>query len=163
MDKKGKIIFVLSLCVIALLVAFSIIVSREVATLKHEINKIAHAQPQTVDTEEIARKVSGLIEVPVPKNGIDGKDGVSIAGENGKDSVSTHTQTIIEKETVIKEQVPLAPLPAKDGAKGADAPRLLIQLNPLTNNLETRYENTPFWEVLVPCEKLIISCIKVGL
>lgn len=73
-------------------------------------------------------------------------------GRDGKDSVSTHETRVVTKEKTIVKEKPLK------GDTGEKAPRQLTQINPVTNNLETKYENETFWKLLVPCKKLLAGC-----
>lgn len=86
-----------------------------------------------------------------------------IPGQNGKDGVTT----TIEKQHIIHETITLpGPVglpgrdgaPGKDGVDGKDGRQLLIQINPITKDLETKYADDSFWQVLIPCKQLLTKC-----
>lgn len=154
-DPKDRLILVLILLVI---LAFA-------STMFVASYKIAQKQMQQSVAAEMEKQISSIkmLNGKTPVKGVDytdgkdgndgrnGRDGTN--GANGKDSVSTHTET-----TVIKEQ----PLVGLEGQRGADAPMQQIRLNPVTNDLETKLSNTIFWQVLIPCDKLIVTCLVTG-
>ena len=91
-------------------------------------------------------------QLPSPLHGKDGKDGVT---------------TVITKQDIQHEIVTLPGMPGrdgidgkngKDGIDGKDGRNLEIQVNPESGNLETKYTGDVFWQVLVPCERLLKSC-----
>ncbi len=95
-----------------------------------------------------------------------------IAGKDGKDGVDGITRTV-EEQKIIHETVTL-PGPAgpagqnglngrdgqdgKDGLSGKDGRELLIQVNPETGDIETKYSDDSFWQVLLPCEAIQKVC-----
>lgn len=80
-----------------------------------------------------------------PIKGVDYFDGRS--GTNGTNTTSIHTEKTIVEHTI--EQVPI---------KGEDGRTLEVQVNPLTNDFEKRYVGDEFWQILIPCEKLLTTC-----
>lgn len=146
MQKRDKAIIGLMLVIIALLAIGVFSLTNKIATLENSIQTIANTKQ---------------LPVPAPTV-INGKDGLSIkgdngekgnTGENGKDSISTREYF----ETKIIEQQPIK---GDTGAPGKDAPEQEIRLNESTGNLESKKSDKKFWTVLIPCEKLIVSCLK---
>lgn len=76
---------------------------------------------------------------PVP-----GPKGDSIKGDKGDNAVSTHTEKIIEQQTVLEKQIPV---------NGQNGREIELRSNPDTKDLEWRYVGTRGWNVLLEyCE-----------
>lgn len=147
MTRRDKIMIGLMLIIILLLAVGVFSLTNKIATLESSIQLVANS-----------RNVK-----PQVYNGTDGKDGISIKGENGtdgsngidgKDSVSTYS-----KEVIIKE-VPIVGAPGKDGMDGKDADKQEIRINPETGDLESKDSSWRLWTTLIPCNELKVSCIK---
>lgn len=71
---------------------------------------------------------------------VQGPKGDSIKGDKGDNAVSTHTEKIIEQQTVVEKQVPV---------NGQDGREIELRSNPDTKDLEWRYVGTRGWNVLL--------------
>jgi len=118
----------------------------KVSTIESSLRQIAEAQAKMP-------KVMNGVDGHTPVKGIDYQDGQNGSnGLNGKSSVSKDTSTIIIKETPVKGD-------KGDKGESADpAPLQVARVNPSTGDLETKYDNTDFWQVLIPCKKLLAGC-----
>lgn len=79
----------------------------------------------------------------------DGEKGDTVVGPKGENSVSTHTETIVEKQTTVEKQVPL---------KGENGREVEMRTNPLTKDIEWRYSGTRGWNVLLEICELKDTC-----
>lgn len=112
-ESKRLIAFAATLAVIlsAVLAAGIFWASIEIGGIKRSI---AEANQKTeeisnigrIDQDKFTKEVASLVRLPAPIEGKPGKNGT-----DGKDSLSTNT--VIEKQTIIKEQ-----LPPEKGEKG---------------------------------------------
>lgn len=75
---------------------------------------------------------------------VQGPKGDSIKGDKGDNAVSTHTEKIIEQQTVLEKQIPI---------NGKDAREIEMRTNPDTKDREWRLAGTRGWNVLIEyCE-----------
>lgn len=95
----------------------------------------------------------GAIGQPGPQ-GLQGIQGET--GDPGQTTIIENNTTVIQKEPIVGEKG----AKGDKGEKGEPAPRIEIQLNPATRNLEVKYSDTDLWNVLVPCEQLLRSCTE---
>lgn len=87
-------------------------------------------------------------------NGLSGMDGIN--GKDGKNGSNGQT-TVITNDTTIYKETPVV-VKGEKGDAGNTAPKLQIQLDPVTGDLETKYEDDDFWHVLIPCVNLLNKC-----
>lgn len=78
----------------------------------------------------------------------------SLKGANGKDSISTNT--IVKKETTIEhETVVQVPVNGKDGKDGESQRQIIIEVDPETCMLRSKYDGDRTWNDLAqlptPC------------
>ena len=84
------------------------------------------------------------------KDGANGKDGV-----DGINAVSySITELTIKEVPLMGEMGPVGP----QGEQGLPGPKMYIQNNSDTGDIEVRYENQRFWSVLVPCVEIKLEC-----
>lgn len=101
---------------------------------------------QRVNEVAMQQKLANDVRQPV-----DGED-----GKNGADGQTTviekHTTEIVTKTETIQGEK------GEKGDKGDPAPKLEVQFNEQTGSLETKYDTDNFWQVLIPCGKLLVGC-----
>lgn len=114
--------------------------------------------------------VSGHEQQPVINNyvGQRGQKGETVVGPRGdvgpigpQGLQAAPTQpTVIENQTTITQPAIQGPQGDKGepGEKGDPGVGIQIQVNPLTKDLEYRYDGDTFWNILIPCSELIKSC-----
>lgn len=134
---KNKVIVALVASVILLAIGFMALLTYKVATLENNNKNLAVKFELALDK---INKLEDGKDGYTPIKGVDysdGKDGVN--GKDGKNSVSTHTS-----ETIVRqEQIALF----KD-----------VRINPETKSLEAKLSTDQFWEILIPCEELLVGC-----
>jgi len=127
---------------LVLICGFAAIGSYEISKIKESI--LVNAQNNKIDPEKLSKQVASLIKIPMPKNGVDGKNGLN--GSNGLDSLSTHTITERQTNTVIEKELP--PKNGENGKDGVDAPLIYLGISS-NGKLLWKYENDRDW-LLVP-------------
>lgn len=101
---------------------------QQIATLSEEVKTLQYI---TEKNTTLIKQYSEIIE-KVGERGPKGDKGdKGDRGEPGRDGVTT---------TIIKE------IPS------------LIQINPITGDLETKLETDSIWQVIAPCNILLVSC-----
>lgn len=169
-DKKTWIILIMGLVIIGLVIAFTAAITYRVASSGS--NAIIIAKVDALQ-KSIGKVDSRIDNLPTPTDGRDGYTPVKgIDYHDGTNSVSTNTTVVKEKpvngqngtngdsayQIAVKhgfvgtEEQWLASL------KGAAGIGVQVQLNQLTGDLETKRDNDDFWTVLMPCNKLLVSC-----
>jgi len=90
-----------------------------------------------------------------PKLGID-----YFIPKDGKDGVNSISFSNTTTETIVKD-VPLVGVPGVDGTSGTngqDGAEFMLRVNPDNGNIESKYSNEKFWQTMIPCEEIKVSC-----
>lgn len=132
---------------LALIILFMIISQRQANGLRNYIDhrvssELVSQLPVITDTAPTVKGDQGLQGEPGPKGD---------KGDRGADGIQQQT-------TVLEASPAPTVVNGKDGANGLDGRTPEIQVNPVTGDLETRYHGDEFWQVLLPCVKLLVGC-----
>ena len=156
MSRQQKILLAALLLFISLLIGLMGVLSYRIVSLEKSVyqvviqNKLNPTVYNGVDgkTPELGKDFTN------GKDGEDGADGKD--GRNGLDGVdSVSSQVTIIKETAVKGET------GATGKNGQDGASQELRVDPETNDLQTKRSDETFWEVLIPCEKLMVSCKMV--
>lgn len=131
---------------IAFLLMFILIILVIISIVRNE-----HAN--SIDYSKIKTAKGDTVVGPIGPTGLQGKDGI-----DGRDGSNGNT-TVIEKNTTVYQ--PVKGEKGDQGEKGDPGdPAALqqIRINPATGDLETKYTNDDFWNILVPCIDLLKQC-----
>ena len=128
------------------------------------IGSFTYAMQSAKEVNRLNTVVSSLPTEPIVYVGKDGqtpKLGIDyFLPQNGKDGVNSISFSNTVKETVVKE-VPIIGPAGQDGINGKDGvagAEFMMRVNDSTGDLEAKYSNEKYWQTMVPCNELKVSC-----
>lgn len=137
---RAAVIFAILMLFIALYLLWSIAVKPSDVEVRNYIGKSAYQV--AVDNGFKGSETQWLASLksePVP-----GPKGDSVKGDKGDNAVSTHTNKVIEQQTILEKQIPI---------NGRDGREVEFRTSPDTKDREWRYAGTRGWNVLIQyCE-----------